>query len=84
MVARTKTTQRLKVVALRVGPTVERRLRLLAEASGRKQSFFLQHLIEEGLAGLEQVWLPPSLLDEVRAGRIPEPRGTATIPDLFD
>jgi RHH-type rel operon transcriptional repressor/antitoxin RelB len=35
----------LKVVAVRFDPVIERRLQLLAEASGRKTSFFLQQQI---------------------------------------
>jgi len=36
---------KLKVVAVRVDPQFEQRLRLLAEVTGRKQSFFLQQMI---------------------------------------
>jgi RHH-type rel operon transcriptional repressor/antitoxin RelB len=43
---RPKKAEKLKVVAVRIEPAIERRLRLLAETSGRKPSFFLQQLIE--------------------------------------
>lgn len=81
---RKKSTETLKVVAVRIGPSVERRLRLLAETSGRKQSFFLQQLIDQGLAALEEVWLPRDLLEQVRAGKHPEPPRPQLEPDLFD
>lgn len=81
---RKKSTETLKVVAVRIGPAVERRLRLLAQTSGRKQSFFLQQLIEQGLAALEETWLPRDLLEQVRAGKHPEPARPQPEPDLFD
>jgi len=83
MLARKKSTDTSKVVAVRIGPAVERRLRLLAERTGRKQSFFLQQLIEEGIGALEEVWLPPELLEQVRAGKFPEPDDARAEPDLF-
>ncbi|RZF24298.1 hypothetical protein EVC45_39450 [Paraburkholderia sp. UYCP14C] len=73
-----------KVVAVRIDPGVERRLRLLAEASGRNQSFFLQQLIEEGIGALEETWLPPHLLERVRAGKLPQLSDDRSGPDLFD
>ncbi|RZF26677.1 hypothetical protein EVC45_27060 [Paraburkholderia sp. UYCP14C] len=73
-----------KVVAVRIDPSVERRLRLLAETSGRKQSFFLQRLIEEGIGALEETWLPPQLLEQVRAGQVPQLTEDRSEPDLFD
>jgi RHH-type rel operon transcriptional repressor/antitoxin RelB len=81
---RKKSNEKLKVVAVRIGPAVERRLRLLAQTSGRKQSFFLQQLIDEGLGKLEEAWLPAALLAQVRAGRFPEPEPSHVEPDLFD
>lgn len=81
---RKKSAEKLKVVAVRIGPVVERRLRLLAQTSGRKQSFFLQQLIDEGLAKLEEAWLPADLLAQVRAGKFPEPDASREEPDLFD
>lgn len=76
--------EKLKVVAVRVDPSIERRLRLLAETSGRKPSFFLQQLIEGGISTLVEVWLPPDLLAQVRAGEVPEPAVSHGEPDLFD
>lgn len=81
---RKKSPDKLKVVAVRIGPAVERRLRLLAETSGHSQSFFLQQLIDDGLAALEEVWLPPALLEQVRAGQLPEAGPSREGPDLFD
>ncbi|XUW90536.1 hypothetical protein OH764_26680 [Burkholderia sp. M6-3] len=63
---------RLKVVAVRVDPQVEHRLRLLAEATGRKQSFFPQQLIERGIDAMEETWLPPATLAKIRTGEFPE------------
>ena len=73
------------VVAVRVNPQIEQRLRLLAEVTGRRQSFFLQQIIESGIAATEATWLPPDVLSQVRSGLIP-PRQEASpvISDLFD
>lgn len=77
--------KRLQVVAVRVDPAIERRLRLLAEVTGRRQSFFLQQMIESGIAAMEETWLPPAVLAQVRDGTLPsiEPERVPA-PDLFD
>ena len=62
---------KLKVVAVRVDPQFEQRLRLLAEVTGRKQSFFLQQMIENGIAAMEETWLPPDVLEQVKNGTLP-------------
>ncbi|AET93100.1 hypothetical protein A9R05_24905 [Burkholderia sp. KK1] len=62
---------KLKVVAVRVDPQFEQRLRLLAEVTGRKQSFFLQQMIENGIGAMEETWLPPEMLEQVRSGTLP-------------
>ncbi len=80
---RKKSAEKLKVVAVRVDPSIERRLRLLAETSGRKPSYFLQQLIEGGLGALEDAWLPADVLAQVRSGTVPEPSGSPSEPDLF-
>jgi predicted DNA-binding protein len=54
-VKRTAENQR-KVVAVRVNPQIEQRLRLLAELTGRRQSFFLQQMIEGGIGAMEATW----------------------------
>ena len=73
------------VVAVRVNPQIEQRLRLLADVTGHRQSFFLQQIIESGIAATEATWLPPDVLSQVRSGLIP-PRQEASpvISDLFD
>jgi RHH-type transcriptional regulator, rel operon repressor / antitoxin RelB len=81
---RPRKAEKLKVVAVRIDPAIERRLRLLAETSGRKPSFFLQQLIEGGINTLEEVWLSPDLLAQVRAGEVPESTVSRVGPDLFD
>lgn len=81
---RPRKAEKLKVVAVRIDPGIERRLRLLAETSGRKPSFFLQQLIEGGISPLEEVWLPPDRLAQVRAGEVPGPVASREGPDLFD
>ncbi|SEJ82458.1 hypothetical protein [Paraburkholderia diazotrophica] len=75
---------KLKVVAVRVDPAIERRLRLLAEVTGRRQSFFLQQMIESGIGAMEETWLPPAVLAQVRDGTLP-PREQIddAMPDLF-
>jgi RHH-type rel operon transcriptional repressor/antitoxin RelB len=63
---------KLKVVAVRIDPVIEQRLRVLAEATGRKQSFFLQQMIEVGLDAIEETWLSPDTLAKVRSGALPD------------
>ena len=73
------------VVAVRVTPQIEQRLQLLAEITGRKQSFFLQQMIDSGIGSIEAIWLPPDVLSQVRSGTIPPRQETsAVISDLFD
>lgn len=75
---------KLKVVAVRVDPAIERRLRLLAEVTGRSQSFFLQQMIERGIGAMEETWLPPAVLAQVRDGTLPPREPIAEpISDLF-
>ena len=61
---------KLKVVAVRVDPQIEQRLRLLAEVTGHKQSFFLQQMIASGIGAIEETWLPPDVLSQVRSGEL--------------
>jgi RHH-type rel operon transcriptional repressor/antitoxin RelB len=82
-VKRTAENQR-KVVAVRVNPQIEQRLRLLAELTGRRQSFFLQQMIEGGIGAMEDVWLPPDVLSRVRSGTMPSrQQASDAISDLF-
>lgn len=81
---RKKSVEKLKVVAVRIDPVIERRVRFLAETTGHKPSFFLQQLIEGGVSALEEEWLPPDLLAQVRSGIVPEPTVSHVAPDLFD
>jgi len=73
------------VVAVRVNPQIEQRLRLLTEVTGRRHSFFLQQIIENGIDAIEATWLPQDILSQVRSGTMP-PRQEAShvISDLFD
>jgi RHH-type rel operon transcriptional repressor/antitoxin RelB len=50
---RRKSENRSQVIAVRVEPAIEQRLRLLAEVTGRSQSFFLKKLIEKGIDAME-------------------------------
>jgi RHH-type rel operon transcriptional repressor/antitoxin RelB len=82
-VKRTAENQR-KVVAVRVSPQIEQRLRLLAELTGRRQSFFLQQMIEGGIGAMEATWLPPDVLAQVRSGTMPlRQQPSDAISDLF-
>ena len=56
-----------------IDPQIEQRLRLLAEVTGRKQSFFLQQMIESGIGAMENTWLPEDVLSQVRSGTL-QPR----------
>jgi RHH-type rel operon transcriptional repressor/antitoxin RelB len=75
---------KLRVVAVRIDPLIEQRLRLLAETTGRRQSFFLQQIIERGIGAMEEAWLPAETIARIRSGDVPPVRhvGRST-PDLF-
>ncbi|MFM0052492.1 hypothetical protein [Caballeronia grimmiae] len=76
---------KLRVVAVRIDPVIEQRLRVLAEATGHKQSFFLQRMIEEGIDAMEEIWLSPDTLAKVRNGDLSEMLAAhRTTSDLFD
>ncbi|MBC8642001.1 hypothetical protein IAG25_34820 [Caballeronia sp. EK] len=76
---------KLRVVAVRIDPVIEQRLRVLAEVTGRKQSFFLQRMIEEGIDAMEDSWLSPETLAKVRNGELSDlVGGDGTTSDLFD
>lgn len=79
---RRKSDKSLQVIAVRIDPTVEKRLRLLAETTGRKQSFFMKQIIEQGINAMEDAWLPESVLAQVRSGRLPTQARKQT-RDLF-
>ncbi|MFM0007086.1 hypothetical protein P0D80_26995 [Paraburkholderia sp. RL17-373-BIF-A] len=72
-----------QVIALRVEPTIEQRLRLLAETTGRSESFFLKQLIEKGIHAMEDAWLPREVVAQVRSGNLPAQQHGTTF-DLFD
>jgi RHH-type rel operon transcriptional repressor/antitoxin RelB len=56
----------------------------LAEVTGRKQSFFLQQMIESGIRVIEETWLPPAILSQVRSGTVPVPQPALDLTsDLF-
>jgi RHH-type rel operon transcriptional repressor/antitoxin RelB len=74
---------KLLVVAVRIDPQIEQRLRLLAETTGRKQSFFLQQMIECGIDAIEETWLPHETLSQVRSGNMPMSPPSGRTPDLF-
>ncbi|TCG01086.1 hypothetical protein BZM26_10080 [Paraburkholderia strydomiana] len=74
---------KLKVVAVRIEPQVKHRLRLLAETTGRKQSFFLQQIIEQGIGVMEEAWLPEATVAKIRQGDVPELQHVGSTADLF-
>lgn len=88
MILRRTSSNKLKVVAVRLDPAIEHRLRLLASVTGRKQSVFLQQIIDNGLGSIEEAHLPPQMLAQIRAGQLPpvpgEEPATDAAPDLFD
>ncbi|MFM0342202.1 type II toxin-antitoxin system RelB family antitoxin [Paraburkholderia fungorum] len=79
---RRKSENRSQVIAVRVEPAIEQRLRLLAETTGRSQSFFLKQLIEKGIDAMEDTWLPQEVVAQVRSGALPAQQHGATL-DLF-
>ena len=74
---------KLIVVAVRIDPQIEQRLRLVAETTGRKQSFFLQQMIECGIDAIEETWLPHETLGQVRSGQMPVSQPSGSTSDLF-
>jgi RHH-type rel operon transcriptional repressor/antitoxin RelB len=57
---------------------------VLAELTGRKQSFFLQQTIERGIGAMEDTWLPQDVLSQVRSGTMPSRQQPShAISDLF-
>ncbi|WP_089159009.1 hypothetical protein [Caballeronia sordidicola] len=74
---------KLIVVAVRIDPQIEQRLRLLAETTGHKQSFFLQQMIERGIDAIEETWLPHETLSRVRSGKMPMSQPSGKTSDLF-
>ncbi|MGF6767876.1 RHH-type rel operon transcriptional repressor/antitoxin RelB [Paraburkholderia sp. GAS199] len=74
---------RSQVIAVRVEPAIEQRLKLLVETTGRSQSFFLKQLIEGGIDAMEEAWLPQDLVARVRNGDLPAQRFSSTL-DLFN
>ncbi|MBB5409366.1 RHH-type rel operon transcriptional repressor/antitoxin RelB [Paraburkholderia sp. HC6.4b] len=77
---------KLEVVGVRLDPAIAHRLRLLASVTGRKQSVFLQQIIEQGIGAIEEVNLPPEMVEQIRGGNLPPvPGETVTVsePDLF-
>jgi len=85
-VVRRTAENKLKVVAVRLEPAIEHRLRLLAAMTRRKQSVYLQQIIERGLGAIEDAHLPPELVARIRAGELPpvpgEPKANNGL-DLF-
>jgi RHH-type transcriptional regulator, rel operon repressor / antitoxin RelB len=74
---------KLKVVAVRIEPVIEQRLRVLAEVTGRKQSFFLQRMIEEGIESMEDIWLSPEQREQSRSGALQPRLPAGETNDLF-
>lgn len=72
-----------QVIAVRVEPIIEQRLRVLAETTGQSQSFYLKQLIEEGIRAMEDSWLPTEMVAQIRSGMLPEHLDRTTL-DLFD
>jgi RHH-type transcriptional regulator, rel operon repressor / antitoxin RelB len=79
---RRKSDKSLQVIAVRIDPTIEKRLRLLSDVSGHRQSFFLKQIIEQGIDAMEDAWLPENVLAEVRSGKLPVQQ-REPIRDLF-
>ncbi|MCX4176970.1 MULTISPECIES: type II toxin-antitoxin system RelB family antitoxin [Paraburkholderia] len=73
---------RSQVIAVRVDSAIEQRLRLLAEVTGRSQSFYLKQLIEKGIDAMEDAWLPQEVVAQVRSGALPAQQHGTTL-DLF-
>lgn len=71
---------------MRLDPAIAHRLRLLAAVTRRNQSVFLQQIIEANLGAVEEVHLPPQMVEAIRAGNlppVPDEAVTDLVPDLF-
>lgn len=73
------TGHRSQVIAVRVEPPIEQRLRLLAEITGRDQSVFLKQLIEKGIDAMEKACLPEEVVAQVRDGALPAQQQGTTL-----
>ena len=80
---RRKSEKSSQVIAVRVEPMIEQRLRLLAESTGQSQSFFLKQLIEDGIGAMEDMWLPEEMARQIRCGILPAQLHGKTL-DLFE
>ncbi|MFP3557475.1 hypothetical protein SB861_43315 [Paraburkholderia sp. SIMBA_049] len=75
---------KLRVVAVRIDPQIEQRLRLLAAKTGCGSRFFLQQIIERGIEAMEEAWLPAETVAQIRSGDVPQVRQVdRSTPDLF-
>lgn len=79
---RRKSENSSQVIAVRVEPMIEQRLRLLADTTGQSQSFFLKQLIEDGIRAMEETSLPKEMVGQIRSGMLPEQLKGTTM-DLF-
>ena len=56
----------------------------LARTTGRRQSFFLQQMIERGIGAMEEAWLLAETIARIRSGDVPQVRHVdRSTPDLF-
>ena len=54
--------------SIQLAPDAERRLRLLADETGRSKAFFVRELVERGLEDIEDYYLASDVLERVRQG----------------
>ena len=62
------------MLAIRLPEEIEKRLEVLAKATGRTKTFYAREAILEYLDDLEDIYLAEKRLEDIRAGR------TQTVP----
>ena len=59
------------ITAIDLSPDIEQRLDVLAARTGRTRAFFLNEIIEQGIADMEDYYLAADVRDCVRKGEEP-------------
>lgn len=56
-------------IAVRLTKDLETRLNTLAKKTGRTKTYYVQEMIENGLADIEDYYLADAIMERVRAGK---------------
>jgi len=56
------------MLAIRLSPSVEKRLERLARRTGRTKTFYVREALQEHLEDMENLYLAEAVLERIRAG----------------